>query len=457
MLYTLLKPFVRASLKAFFRKIEVIGKENLEIKGPIIFASNHPNAFLDPILLVIIQKPQLYFLAGAEWFGEGLKNQVFRNDFNMIPVVRPWLKNGKKIHPDTNAKMFEQCYKALSEDKRIVVYPEGTSITTPKIRDLKTGTARMKLEGDEYLREKGLEGKKISVVPVGFNYYNPRTFQSDVIINVGSPVDFSDIQEKDPKDQVRKMTERIREEMSRLVFHFEEEDFNPLARKVFRIYGEKMGASKLDNKGIFLLQKTLLDVVRFYSETDPERFEETKKKIESLDKKVSESKLDLRFFGEYRFPFTLLIRLILGFPLFFAGWLLNILPYTFARWAFERFLKPKFSTTYEPGKLNPSFLGSMAFLIGMIVFLIWYILLTVGFMTMYGWWWIIPVVPVISYFLGIYAARYVKIMFNFYQQILVVNRRRRRKEIFRSIKKEREQLIEELDQLRSEYDQRQEI
>ena len=453
MLYPVLKPFVRVCLKAFFRKIEVIGKENLQLDGPVLFASNHPNAFLDPILLVIVQKPELYFLAGAEWFGKGLKDRVFRNDFNMIPVVRPWLKNGKKFSSDANVKMFEQCHIAFSEDKRIVVYPEGTSVTTSRIRDLKTGTARIKAEGDEYLEKHGFS-KKIKVIPVGINYYNPRKFQSDVILNIGAPIDFSDIRENDPKEQIRKMTRRIRSKMSELVFHFEEEDFTDLAKKVYRIYGDKMGAQSLDVKGKFLLQKTLLDVVKYYLENHPEKFSTTRKKIDQLDEKINRNKLDLRFFGEYKFPTFLLVRLIFGFPVFLAGSIINYLPYTFTRWSFEKYMRPRFSENYEAGKLNPSFLGSMAFLMGMIVFLLWYFLLIMFILVLTEWFLAIPVVLIGGYLLGIYAARYARLTFEFVQQILVVNRRRKRKQIFREIKREREELMAELDRLREAYDRR---
>jgi 1-acyl-sn-glycerol-3-phosphate acyltransferase len=115
----------------------------LELEGPIIYVSNHPNAALDPLLLATHQRPRLYYLAAAEWFGNGFKNYVFRKHFNMIPVARPWLKLGGEA---SNDDVFEQCYHALAKGKRIVIYPEGTSVTVAHIRELKTGTARIILK-----------------------------------------------------------------------------------------------------------------------------------------------------------------------------------------------------------------------------------------------------------------------------------------------------------------------
>jgi 1-acyl-sn-glycerol-3-phosphate acyltransferase len=452
-LYPVLKPIVRISLKAFFRKIVVIGSENLNITGPIIFASNHPNAFLGPILLVIVQQPQLYFLAGAEWFGNGLKGRVFKNDFNMIPVVRPWLKKDGKKDGSQNEEMFKYCHIALSEDKRIVIYPEGTSVTTPKIRDLKTGTARIKLETDQYLEKNGFS-KSVNIIPVGMNYYNPRTFQSDVIINVGEPVDFSDIRERDPKKRVQLMTEKIRSKMSELVFHYDDENFTELAKSVFLIYGQKMGVTDENLKEKFRLQKTILNVIHFFRQNETEKFDRIKEKINAIDEEVKKNKLDLRYFNKTRHSYGHIVKIIMGLPLFIAGFVINFLPYRISRWVFEKFLRPKFSTTYEPGKLNPSFLGSMAFLVGMIIFLFWYTSISLVLSLFTGWYFTIPIFLIGSYYLGVFAARYVQSVFRVLRENRVLRLKERKNPVFMSIRKKLDELISEMDTLRKEYDTR---
>ncbi|MGB6035875.1 MAG: 1-acyl-sn-glycerol-3-phosphate acyltransferase, partial [Cryomorphaceae bacterium] len=245
MLYYILRPLIHWFLRAWFRNIVIVGKVNLELEGPIIYVSNHPNAALDPLLLATHQKPKLYYLAAAEWFGKGFKNYVFREHFNMIPIGRPWLKLGEEI---SNQDVFEQCYHALAEGKRIVIYPEGSSVTVTNIREVKTGAARIKLGGDAFLKKTNARWQDVKIIPLGLNYYHPRRFQSDVVMHLGDPIDFSDIDETDEKERVRLMMERIRTKMAELVFHFEKEDFRRVAKDVYLIYGghllEQMNLSK---------------------------------------------------------------------------------------------------------------------------------------------------------------------------------------------------------------------
>jgi glycerol-3-phosphate O-acyltransferase/dihydroxyacetone phosphate acyltransferase len=458
-LYSILKPLIKVSLKAFFRKIEVIGTENLALDGPIIFVSNHPNAFLDALILVISQKPELHFIAGAEWFGKGFKNYVFREEFNMIPVVRPWLKKkgeAPAAEPDvlTNDEMFEQCYISLCVDKRIVIYPEGTSVTVPKIRALKTGASRIKVGADRYMKAAGMD-KEVKIIPVGVNYYNPRTFQSDVILNVGAPIDFSDIKEEDPKELVKVMTDRMHQKMSELVFHFEAEDFTAVAKKVYRILGpkikEKFDVDDADRKQKYLLHKKILDSVYHFFKSEPETFAKTLNKIDTLTDQVAEQKLDFRFLGDQPFPFVALLKLTLGLPFFLLGLVLNVVPYSLTRWVFESKLRPKFATTYDHGKLNPSFLGSMAFLLAMVLFAVWYVLLIVGALVTSLPFFLLPVLVIGAYLLGVFAARYAKLFFDFKQNVLVVNRRRKHSAQYQEIQKSWVELVDELQVLSQQY------
>lgn len=455
MLYYILRPLIRWFLRAWFRNIVIVGRENLELEGPIIYASNHPNAALDPLLLATHQRPKLYYLAAAEWFGKGFKNYVFRDHFNMIPVGRPWLKLGEEV---SNDEVFEQCYRALAKGKRIVIYPEGTSVTVSHIRELKTGTARIKIGGDTFLKNTNADWQKVKIVPLGMNYYDPRSFQSDVIMHLGEPIDFSDITEPDEKKRVRLMTERIRDRMSDLVFHFDEEDFSQIAKDVYLIYvghlRTKKDLSKEETARIYLLQKEILEAVHFFYQHQPKKLEAITTKAKALKMGLRKHKLDLRYMGGYRWPTILLIRLIFGLPLFMVGFIINIIPLITTKWAFEKYMRPKFSATYTAGRLNPSFLASMVFIIGMGVFLVWYLIVSIGLVWFTGITWLIPALIVIGYGFGVYAARYSRMWYDFVRMVRVINRRRRRPEAYRSIVKQWEELIGELDRLREEYEGR---
>jgi glycerol-3-phosphate O-acyltransferase/dihydroxyacetone phosphate acyltransferase len=73
----------------YFRKIHVIGTENIPDDGPIIFCGNHSNQFIDPIMIMsTVTKRNLSFTIAASSFTKPIVGQIARLT-NAIPVVRP--------------------------------------------------------------------------------------------------------------------------------------------------------------------------------------------------------------------------------------------------------------------------------------------------------------------------------------------------------------------------------
>ena len=58
---------VRTITDTFFRRIDVVGEENIPERGPVIFAGNHPNALMDGWLLTArCGRWPLHLLANAK-------------------------------------------------------------------------------------------------------------------------------------------------------------------------------------------------------------------------------------------------------------------------------------------------------------------------------------------------------------------------------------------------------
>ena len=51
MLYSILRPLIKLTIRLFFRNFQVNGLENIPKKGPFIFAANHPATFMDGIII----------------------------------------------------------------------------------------------------------------------------------------------------------------------------------------------------------------------------------------------------------------------------------------------------------------------------------------------------------------------------------------------------------------------
>ena len=135
---------------------------------------------MDPIVLAVHIKQQLYFLARGESFKSNIISKFFRF-LHMIPIYKP------EISPDEvhkNKMIFQKCFNHLKGGKSILIFPEGVSKTERNLRKIKTGTARIAL-GAESQNNFSLNTK---IVPVGINYSNPHFFRSDVFIYFGKPI-----------------------------------------------------------------------------------------------------------------------------------------------------------------------------------------------------------------------------------------------------------------------------
>ena len=51
MLYHLLKPVGVTGINLFFNSISVENQEGIPNQGPLIFAANHPNTMMDPLIV----------------------------------------------------------------------------------------------------------------------------------------------------------------------------------------------------------------------------------------------------------------------------------------------------------------------------------------------------------------------------------------------------------------------
>jgi 1-acyl-sn-glycerol-3-phosphate acyltransferase len=136
--YTLLAALVPPWVRLWFRA-SIEGAEHIPASGPAIVAANHLS-YLDPLLVgwavhAAGRRPR--FLAKSELFGVPVVRSVLRSS-GQIPVRR-----GTR---DAAASLSE-AEAALGRGECVLIFPEGTSRTSPELTPLppKTGVARLAL------------------------------------------------------------------------------------------------------------------------------------------------------------------------------------------------------------------------------------------------------------------------------------------------------------------------
>src|SRR5437016_4243018 len=88
MIWEILRICITFVLPIYYRKIQGHNLDLLKRKGPMILAMNHPNAFTDPVALILLTYPlRLRYIARGDAFRPGLISRLLRA-IGIIPVFR---------------------------------------------------------------------------------------------------------------------------------------------------------------------------------------------------------------------------------------------------------------------------------------------------------------------------------------------------------------------------------
>jgi 1-acyl-sn-glycerol-3-phosphate acyltransferase len=174
LLYPFLKIPARIALPFYAKQIKVNQPEILHCEGPILLACNHPNAFLDAIILSTIFKKPIYSLARGDAFKSKRANKILRM-MNMLPIHR--LSEGSDNLHD-NYRTFDSCIEIFKKGGIVLIFSEGKCVNEWKLRSLKKGTARLAFTAWQL-------GIDLTVIPVGLNYHSFRDFGKTVHVNFG--------------------------------------------------------------------------------------------------------------------------------------------------------------------------------------------------------------------------------------------------------------------------------
>ncbi|MCY7292538.1 MAG: 1-acyl-sn-glycerol-3-phosphate acyltransferase [Ferruginibacter sp.] len=174
MLYKLLHFPAKLALLIWCRNLRINKKEILGTDGPLLIAANHPNSFLDAILLCALFKNPIYSLARGDAFKSNFIRKIL-SSLNMFPVYR--VSEGVE-NLEENYKTFDDCIKVFKKNGIVLIFSEGRCINEWNLRPLKKGTARLAISAWE-------QGIPLKVIPLGLNYHSFTSFGKNVIANFG--------------------------------------------------------------------------------------------------------------------------------------------------------------------------------------------------------------------------------------------------------------------------------
>jgi glycerol-3-phosphate O-acyltransferase / dihydroxyacetone phosphate acyltransferase len=335
LLYNFLKIIVKISLRIFFKRFQIENADFLKTDGPLIVVGNHPNTFMDPLIAAALVRQRVAFLANGSIFNR-FTRPVF-DYFNVIPVYRIKDMEHAQVplsQKELNHKTFKRCYDYLKNGGTILIFPEGTSEIERRLRDIKTGTARIAL-GAEAENDFKLN---LKILALGLNYSDPTHFRSEVLVNVSAPIAVSQFKEgydETSFEAVTKLTDLIEERFYETTIVTEDNEEDEMVRNIETLYKNKLMSdfelNQEEKKDEFVVIKRIVEAVRYFETQSPTQFKTLQIKmanyLESLQVLQISDETLAHARTIHKKATAQVWVLFLGFPLYVFGLIHNYIPY----------------------------------------------------------------------------------------------------------------------------------
>jgi glycerol-3-phosphate O-acyltransferase/dihydroxyacetone phosphate acyltransferase len=204
--------------------------------GPVLVVANHPNVFLDPLVIFHTAGRPTRPLAKASHF----ENPFYRPFLRALGGLPVWRRQDDPSQTHRNEETFSAAIDALRTGAAIQIYPEGRSHSEPALAPLRTGAARIALraEADSGWR------LGLAIVPVGLTFTRKTLFRGRAVAAVGEPfgvTEWRGAYEEDPVAAARSLTEAIADRLEAVTLNLAEaEDFD-LLETAERLYAREKG------------------------------------------------------------------------------------------------------------------------------------------------------------------------------------------------------------------------
>jgi 1-acyl-sn-glycerol-3-phosphate acyltransferase len=195
----------------------------LHEKGPLLIASNHPNSFLDAIIISTLFKKPVYSLARGDVFAGNFFTKILTS-FNMLPVYR--MSEGAE-NLGLNYSTFNACKNLFEEDKIVLIFSEGRCVNEWRLRPLKKGTARLAFDAWQ-------NHIPLKVLPLGINYSSFRFYGKNVFLNFGNIISKEDLVTINSGGKsINDFNKKLKNELSKLVYEIDKDAYPKLKEHFF--------------------------------------------------------------------------------------------------------------------------------------------------------------------------------------------------------------------------------
>lgn len=179
-----------------------------------MLACNHPNSFLDSVILDTIFQQPVWNLARGDAFTTKRISSILAA-LKILPVYRT--SEGVE-NISENYKTFDSCISIFRNKGVVMIFSEGKCTNEWHLRPLKKGTARLAIKAWE-------ENIPLKILPVGINYSSFTRFGKNMFLNFGEIISVSDI-DLNMAEGLRHQSfnDQLRTQLEKLVFEIPKTD-----------------------------------------------------------------------------------------------------------------------------------------------------------------------------------------------------------------------------------------
>lgn len=352
--YAILRSFAHIIHRASYRYLHVNGLENIPKNKPIIFAANHQNALLDPLMIIFATNLQPVFLARADIFKKKFVARIL-NYLKIAPVYR--MRDGKESL-EKNAESFDTSVRILKNNRILALFPEGAHTNLKSMLPHKKAIPRIVFMAAENTNF----DIDIQIVPVGINYTHYYKFGRNAVINFGEPISTKKYYNQYHSEGEVKASNTMRDDLYKAIdqlvvnvpdktrYNIFEQAFEiakPLAAKQLNIKNSSRNFVKIEK---FISEKIAL----YIANSDQQQIDEIQtkaKKYKELKQKIGVEKLAIM--NHPIRPFNVFLRtlaILLLLPLSILGTLAHGWIFYLTRYPIRKFIKdPQFYSTFAFG------------------------------------------------------------------------------------------------------------
>lgn len=374
----------------FYRKVIVLGVENINPEHHLIFAPNHQNALMDALAVLFTHKGQPVFLARAD---------IFKRKFiaallyflKILPVYR--IRDGFSSLK-SNDEVFLKTIDVIKHKNGLVILPEGDHAGFRRLRQLKKGICRVAFQADEATGFK----LKIKIIPVGIEFSNYTRFRQVLTVVYGKPIEVSEYHQlyrEAPERALNELRSRLSGEIKRVMVHIESvEDYEAIDELRSIVNGRY--SDDIRNPKV-IRDRSLIEKLNKLKFSDPEKYKRICDLSLSIKEKTNLLNISYRLLGKKKHsPVWLtsgIALLAVTFPLWLFG---NIFTLTFLSVPGLQIRKIK----------DPQFHSSIKYGLSLVLAMIFLPLYLIISLLIFSPWWLAILVFLLIPVSGIYAWNY---------------------------------------------------